>query len=291
MSAPLAPSPSRLFQDRTWLGLVLLALMLPAAGLCLHLADESKPSDWDTDQLVYIPSGKFLRPMALDQNAVVADFLWTRGMIYFADSYLTGKDYPWLGHILDVVTVLNPRFHPAYEFGGTVLTKNKSELPKTLRLLDRGIAEFPKEWRLRVSAALGQIALDSNYIKASEYLQPVSLEKDVPDHIRTLSATFLQKGGGRRMALAFLADSYVRSENTINREIFVEKIMKLYPASVRRNNVARKDVVNRVLHEVVMEPRVELMALGLIHEYMSDSLSLQGQKLLDMLYGKTEGAK
>jgi hypothetical protein len=270
-------------KDRTWIGILCIFLLLGSAAWFLEKADESKPADWNQDQLTYLPSGKLLKPLAMDLDEAVADILWIKAMIYFADAYMQGKGYGWLGHMLDIVTTLNPRMRPAYEFGGVVLTKEKSQLPKTMRLLERGVGEFPKDWRIRVYAAMAQLALDSNYTKAAAFLEPVTLDPEVPDHIRTLCATLLSKGGGRRVALAFLVNSYVRSDNTINREIFLDKILKMYPG--RPEDLAkRKDAISRVLKEAALEPMIEVMALGVIHEYLSDDMSPQTQELMRRLY-------
>jgi hypothetical protein len=269
--------------DRTWMGIIVLALLFAASAWLIRKADDTKPKDWAESRLTYLPSGKMLKPMVMDLDEAVADLLWIQAMLYFADAYMTGKSYQWLGHILDVVTLLNPRLHAAYEFGGVVLTKEKKTLPKTLKLLDRGISEFPDDWRLRLFAATARLTMDSNFTVAAEYLKPITLNKDVPDHIRTLCATLLNKGGGRRVALAFLVDRYLRSDNTINREIFIDKILKLYPGPPEKDK-ERKDAVTRILKEVSYEPVIEMMGLGIIHEYLSDSLSPASRKLMDALY-------
>ncbi|MDB5105172.1 MAG: hypothetical protein JWP91_2861 [Fibrobacteres bacterium] len=270
-------------QDRTWIGILSLFLLLGAAAWLLKKTDQTKSADWDQSRLTYLPSGKLLKPMAMDLDEAVGDIFWVQAMIYFADAYLTGKSYQWLGHMLDIVTTLNTHLYAAYEFGGVVLTKEKRELPKTLKLLNRGMEAFPNDWRLRLYAATAQLAFDSNFTAAAEYLKPITLDKDVPDHIRTLCATLLNKGGGQRVALAFLVDRYLHSDNTINREIFVKKIIKLYPGPSDKET-ARKDAVVRILQEVSLEPRIELMALGIIHEYLSDTLTPQSKTLMELLY-------
>jgi hypothetical protein len=280
---PTSPHPYRPPRDLTWLGIVVLALMLGASILLINKGDGTKPRDWNDDQLTYLPSGKMIKPMVMDLDEAVADLLWIRAMVYFSDSYLAGKGYGWLGHMLDIITILNPHLYQAYEFGGVVLTKEKRQLPKTLGLLERGIATYPKEWRLRLYASMAQLALDSNFTKAAEFLKPVTLDKDVPDHIRTLCATLLNKGGGRRVALAFLVDRYRHSDNTINREIFLEKILKLYPGG-SEPEAKRKEVVKRVLTEVSYEPMIEMMALGVINEYLLEIMSPQTRELVQKLY-------
>lgn len=276
-------APLRAPRDYTWLGIAALVAMLAASILLIDKADSTKPRDWNDDRLTYLPSGKMIKPMVLDLDEAVADLLWIRAMVYFSDAYLQGKGFGWLGHMLDIITILNPHLYQAYEFGGVVLTKEKRQLPKTLVLLERGIATYPKDWRLRLYASMAQLALDSNFTKAAEFLEPVTLDKDVPDHIRTLCATLLNKGGGRRVALAFLVDRYRHSDNTINREIFLEKIMKLYPVGPEPD-AQRKEVVRRVLIEVANEPMIELMALGIINEYLLDIMSPQTRELIRRLH-------
>jgi hypothetical protein len=278
-----APARKEKPRDMTWLGILVLAGLIVSAGWFLRRADASKPKDWLDDQLTYIPSGNMLKPMVLDQEPVVADLLWVRAMIYFADAYLNERSHKWLGHIVDVVTTLNPRLYQAYEFAGVVMAKEKRELPKTLPILERGVAEFPKDWRLRLYAAMGHIANDSDHVRAAEILEPIALEKDVPDHIRTLAATFLDRGGSRPMALAFLMERYVRSDNPIQREIFLERMLKLYPSPPSLPDETRRRVARKVLQEAEVEPMVEQVALGVLGEYLAGQPSQQTLKLLKLL--------
>lgn len=274
--------------DRTWLGVAVLAVLIALSALLIRKADGTKPRDWNEDRLTYLPSGKILKPMVMDLDEAAADLLWIWGMQYFSDSYLEGKGYQWLGHVLDIVTTLNPHFHSAYEFGGTVLTREKSQLPKTLKLLDRGVETFPSDWKLRLFAAMAQLQLDSNFTKAAAYLEPIALDTAAPGHIRTMSASLLNKAGGRHMALAFLVNRYARSENAIGREIFLEKILKLYPetgyASGSPGSGEGKRMVEKILREVVAEPMSERTVLRVIDEYLrGGEISKPTRALLDML--------
>jgi hypothetical protein len=281
-SSTLAAQTRGRLHDRTWLGLFLLPLLLLASAWLVGRADQVKPADWNEDRLTYIPSGKLLKPMVLDFDEAAADILWIDAMIYFADAYLSGKSYTWLGHMLDIVTQLNPRFYQAYEFGGVTLTKDKTQAPQALRLLERGIGEFPKDWKLRLYAAMTRLGHDSDYTQAAAYLEPVSLDPEVPNHIRTLCATFLSKGGGRKVALAFLVDRWLHSGNAINREIFVDKILALYPGGPQPEPERRETIV-KILQEVSYEPVVQVMGLGVMHQYLTDSLDTEGRRLIDLL--------
>lgn len=281
---PAPPKPKARRRDPTWAGLAVFVLLLALGSWSLRKSDEAKPEDWLEDRLTYVPSGKFLKPMVLDMDEAVADLLWVRGMIYFADAYLNQRSYKWLGHIIDVVTTLNPRLHQAYEFAGVVLTKEKSELPKTLRILDRGIGEFRQDWKLRLYAAMAQIAHDSDYVRAAELLRPVADQEEVPGHIKTLCATLLDKGGNRRLALAFLVDRYLETRNPISRELFLEKMLKIFDSGRMPPREDCLRVLKKVLREAELEPMAEFMALEVISEYLEgEPMSEQTRKLLKLI--------
>ncbi len=279
---PQAANPAAPPRDRAWLGLALLPLLLIASAWLVGKADQSKPADWNEDRLTYIPSGKLLKPMVLGFDEAAGDILWIDAMIYFSDAYLNGKSYAWLGHMLDIVTQLNPRFYQAYEFGGVALGKDKRQAPQALRLLERGIGEFPKDWRLRLYAAMASLEHDSDFTRAAGFLEPVSLDPEVPNHIRTLCATFLSKGGGRKVALAFLADRWLQSGNAINREIFVEKILSLYPTGPQPK-AERRGTIGKILLEVSKEPAALGMGLSVMHQYLADSVDAESRRLIDLL--------
>ncbi|MEO7424751.1 MAG: hypothetical protein ABI036_06155 [Fibrobacteria bacterium] len=281
--APAANKPPPRVTERTWMGLVLLPILFLLSIWLVNSADDTKPKDWNESQLTYLPSGKMIKPMMMDLDEAAGDLLWINAMMYFADAYLSNRSYKWLGHMLDVVSTLNPHLYYTYEFAGVVLTKEKSELPKTMVLLQRGMREFPDDWQLHLYGALTQLALDSNYAKAAEYLEPITMRKDIPQYIRAFCATLLNRSAGPKVALAFLMDRWLHSENAITREILVKKILKIYPASEIPDNV-RMDAVNRVLNEIAITPQVEPRGLEIIDEYMSGTLSPKNQTLMDMLY-------
>jgi len=267
------------------LGIALCLAWALSANMVTRI-DELKTADWDKDELTYLPSGKLLKPMVLGFDEAAAALIWVKSILYYADAYLNHQNYQWLGHMLDIVTTLNPRFKPAYDFGGVILTKQVSEIPKTLVLLERGIAEYPDDWQLRVSAALARVKLDSNYLLAAEYLKPLAIDTLVPVHIRNLAATFLEKGGGDRMALAFLVGKYLQVQNAMQREVILEKMSRLYskgPNISLPDLNAKKTAIQRILEPMLARPNLEMIALQVLHEYLSGEVSPSSRQLLDKL--------
>lgn len=71
-----------------------------------------------TGVIAISPSGKFLKPLALGYDQVVADLLWMKTISYFGGHFMSDKQYPWLAHMLNLIIDLDPRFDFPYYFGG-----------------------------------------------------------------------------------------------------------------------------------------------------------------------------
>ncbi len=270
------------FVQKPFLVFLPLIILLACAYFCLTKIDATKTPDWYSGQFTYLPSGKLLKPAALGFDEAMADGLWIEGMIYFADAYLEGKKYEWMGHILDIVTTLNPQFKHAYEFAGVILTKEKANIPKTLPMLEKGIKQFPDEWRLNIYAALAQLKWDSNYVKAAEYVKGLSKRDDIPSYTKTIYATFLNRGGEKQISLAFLIGNYVRSENEINKEIFYQKILNIFPLGDKLS-AGEKKKVRLLLDQAQSRPQLEPLVLKVLQEWLEGHPSPQSLQIINAL--------
>jgi len=260
-------------------GGAMVAVCLAGAAVILHRVDAAKPQDWQKDQMTYLPSGKYLKPMVLGFDEAAASLLWVKGVVYFGEAYLTHGDDRWMGHILDIVTTLNPRFKEAYQFAASLLTKDSTEIPNTLQLIHRGLAEFPDQWQWRVSAALARLKLDSNYLAAAEDLKPVAADTSVPKYIKGLLARFLEKGGGDKVAIGFLTGQYLRTENAMQKEIFSERLAKIGlpndKSALGSDSIAyrlklahRTRQVRAILRQAEANPQLEPVTTGILHEVL-----------------------
>ncbi len=235
----------------TTFGLLSLVALFAFSTWSLQVADDLKPRDWQKDHLTYLPSGKYLKPMTLGFTEATGSLLWVKGVLYFGEAYMTNGDYHWMGHILDIVTTLNPHFHEAYNFGASLLTRNKKEIPSTLKLIDRGLEQFPHEWQWRVAAALAIKRTDSNFIAAAAYLEPLGGDTTVPKHVRLMYATFITAGGFENLAIAYLVERYYQSRTIMEREIFLDKLEKLWPDSTSKFIEKSKEEKTQILKNIL----------------------------------------
>jgi tetratricopeptide (TPR) repeat protein len=189
---------------------------------------------------MYIPGGKHLKPLTLGYKSLAADFLWMKTVIYFGGHYLTDKSYPWLYHILDLVTTLDPYFRFPYEFGGIILSIEEKNVEKSIILMEKGIKYFPNYWRLYAYLGFNYFYYLKDAKTAAHYIKIAATLPNHPKYLPYLAASLMTKGGEKESAILFLREIYRSTKDERIRENILKKIEKI-----------RKEKVSKRLEELL----------------------------------------
>lgn len=131
----------------------LLAIGLVATTVFAQVrADQVKPVR--RDELVYLPSEKFLNHFTAGMSSVIADLLWLRCVQYMGVEIKHDKNFAWLSQMLNTIVRLDPQFTDVYRFGSIFLSAVKADDEAGLRLLQQGILARPDRWELSYEAAM-----------------------------------------------------------------------------------------------------------------------------------------
>lgn len=97
-----------------------------------------------SETLNYLPSGKFLKGLALSYDEALSDFLWVRTVGYFGLHAKTDQDFTWLKHMLELTTILDPRYESPYEFAAVIFPNVLDDPEGAVAFLEKGIENIPK---------------------------------------------------------------------------------------------------------------------------------------------------
>jgi hypothetical protein len=157
---------------------MILTAVLVSVAACIGMF--AKSVDGQTEpfavnvpsEFVYLPPSQFLRAVALRYEHVLANVLWFRTISYFGQHYHTDRAYPWLAHMCQTVTDLDPSAEDVYRFGGVILLWEADRVDDGIALLEKGACNLPDSWRLHyvlgfsyyffkddVDAASGELAV------------------------------------------------------------------------------------------------------------------------------------
>jgi tetratricopeptide (TPR) repeat protein len=157
--------------------------------------------------ILYFSSPRVVRAMALGFDDLVADVYWMRAIQYYGrrDEAARRKvPYKNLAALLDIVTTLDPKMVDVYRVGTTFLAEPEpigaGKPQESIRLLDKGIAQLPEEWRLRYDKGFVYYLYMRDYRKAGETWLAASRIPGVPPWMEGLAANSLNQGGAMETA-------------------------------------------------------------------------------------------
>ena len=176
--------------------------------------------------MAYLPESEKIRPWLFGFHSVFADYLWIRTTIYFGGHYMSDREYPWLIHMVDIITRLNPRFYPAYEFGGLMFSKICNNPGASKIVLQRGIsANIEKKWKLYFFLGMLYYEQYEDFKSASLYTAIAAQMPGAPaQKLMNLAVSMYNKIPGLAEDGRSLALLYTASENPEVRRFLLEKL-------------------------------------------------------------------
>ena len=179
---------------------LVVASLVGAAGF-LHATFQTKLGGAGTDELLYYPSGVWVRQASLGYETAAADLAWLRGIQYYGEHRLTDQKFDMIGHVMGIVADLDPRFLQPYVFGAFVLAQEMKRPERGLALLERGMAENPDRWELPFEAGFLHYVARHDYTEAGRYFSRAAHLPGHPEYVDRFAAFAQQRAGNDVMAI------------------------------------------------------------------------------------------
>jgi hypothetical protein len=199
----MSPVHPRAMRD-PWRLTALMVLVSLAAALTLQGYLDHSFRRRRVENLLYLPNGRLLKTLVLDFDSVAADYYWLRTIGYFGGHFMADKKYPWLGHMLELVTDLDPRLGVAYYFGGIVLAMEVKDVPASNHILLKGMVNLPDNWKYPFFLGFNYFFHDGDLPLAAWYLERASLLPGRPEYLLKLVASLYARAGMTENAITFL---------------------------------------------------------------------------------------
>jgi hypothetical protein len=180
--------------------LLLVGALVAGAGL-LHRGYRASRGSKSVDELLYYPSGVWVKQSSLGYETVAADLAWLRGIQYYGEHRQSDQRYDMIGHVMDIVSELDPRFIQPYVFGGFTLAQELKQPERGLALLEKGMRANPENWRLAFEVGFLHYVCRHDYAAAGRYFALASRMPDAPDYVARFAAWSNQRAGNTAMAI------------------------------------------------------------------------------------------
>jgi len=185
---------------RGWAPLAGSLLLLAGAGV-VSMAATPRLGAGGAEELLYYPSGFMVRRAALGYETAAADVAWLRGVQYYGEHRLTDQKFDRIGHVMEIVGELDPRFTQPYVFGAFVLAQELKQPERGIELLERGMAANPESWELAFEAGFLHYVCRRDYAAAARYFARASRMPGHPEYVERFAAFASERSGNRGVAV------------------------------------------------------------------------------------------
>jgi hypothetical protein len=222
IDAPRALAEPGERRRRVLVGIALL-LLLATAALLQTRVDGARRGLPSVDGVLYLPSGAYLRQIALGYDQAWADLLWLRTIGYYADQANTERRFTYLYRMLDVITTLDPKFLYPYLFGGVTLSIELGRPDLANRILLKGMRHHPGVWKIPFLIGFNAYFGQGNAGMAARYIGHAARLPGSPQYLSAFAARLYIKGSGREKALAFLSEVIRQTEDPELRRRLIQR--------------------------------------------------------------------
>lgn len=210
------------------IGCIAALVCISGAMRVQYVITGMKDDTWSGERLSYLPSSEAVEPYLLGFSETFANYLWIRTMLYFGGHLETDKEFPRLVHMVDMVTKLNPRFYPAYEFAALMLPNSADALDAARIILSRGITHLGHTtWKLHYYMGFLYFEYYHDRERAAEFFQMASHHPDVPPYLPALAARLYADSGQRETGVFLLKSIYETAENPQVKERVLQKLREM----------------------------------------------------------------
>jgi len=191
---------------RVTLFAVMLSLLAATTVSLRATLDHGERATQRTSEPIYLPRADLLRPLSLGYHNVLADILWFRAISYFGKHYRSDRTYPWLAHICDLVTDLDPRAEHVYQFAGLILPWEAGEVDAGIQILEKGARALPESWGLAYYLGFTHFFFKNDSEVAAAHLQRAVRLPGAHPGVARLATIVTTQASGPETAMAFLRD-------------------------------------------------------------------------------------
>lgn len=183
----------------------------------LYVYKRYRSNDDFLSPMLYLPSGKYLKPASFGYHALLADFIYLWSIQYYGDPAFQPR-MEYLKHTYDLITELDPHYMDAYHMGALFLFYEGRNPKSGLQLLDQGLRKNPSRWALPMDAGYYCMMTMKDKELAYAYFDKASKIPGVPPGAKRIAANMRFKLGDKRAALALWTEVYEIATTSSDRQ-------------------------------------------------------------------------
>jgi hypothetical protein len=223
------------FRSRFFITAVICFLILGLTLHLLHLQVRKTRGQNPYQELLYLPSGKYIKVVVLGFDNLFADILWLRAIQYFGGHFMGDRNYAMLDRIFEVITTLEPSFVDVYRFASMALGEEAHKYKETAALLWKGTEQNPTRWEIPYDLGFFLLYTVKDYDQAVKAYSIATTRPGCPDFVQRIIPFIYSESGRIDIAKAEWQRIYDNAKDDMTREIADRNIKLIYLQGYLKN--------------------------------------------------------
>lgn len=160
-----------------------------------------------------VPAPERARLLALGFEPVIADYYWVQTLQLVGDARNPTERGETVAALIDLVTGLDPWVDHPYRFSALWLTEDVEQVHHANRLLEKGIAYHPLDWRNHFYLGYNYFFYLEDNARAAVALEAALRFPDSPDYLPTFVARLRASSDSLDTAVLFLERLIAQTED------------------------------------------------------------------------------
>ncbi|HET6983960.1 MAG TPA: hypothetical protein VFI53_17590 [Myxococcaceae bacterium] len=182
--------------------------------------------------LIYLPTPRQARLMAVGFDQVMADWYWVEALQYFTDASQEINRYRNLGDFLEVVVGIDPDFQYAYKFAGISIPYDTGRFhfantDRAIDFLERGVKRFPSNWELHFHLGFYYLNFRDDPPRAAEQFAAAAKLEGSPAYLKLFAARLFSVSGELDRARVFAETMLASATDPTERAQLEKRIQEI----------------------------------------------------------------
>ncbi|HKA14482.1 MAG TPA: hypothetical protein VKH41_05655, partial [Myxococcota bacterium] len=171
---------------------------------------------------LHVPTPARARALAFGFEPVIADYYWIQALELVGNTDKVAERNEIVGEVVDLVTGLDPWADHPYRFAALWLTGSFDEVKHANRLLEKGIAYHPLDWRNRFYLGYNLFFYLEDNARAADELERAMRFPDAPYYLPSFIARLRASGDSLDTAVLFLQQLIAQTQDEYARAEYLE---------------------------------------------------------------------
>lgn len=209
--------------------LPLAIVLLAAASQTANKADMVRRHRVE-NHIRYLPSPEVLRVGSFGYDAIVADFLWLKLILYYGESRKGEHELDFFEELANTVVSLDPLYKEGYRFSALVLSQDMGDSEAGIRLLERGMRAMPNDWWLPFEAGFIEYVTNMDDEQAYRWFKRAADVPGAPEFPRRFAAFVASRAGDLEVSVVLYKTIAETTTDKHQRQDALEKVAQLEAA-------------------------------------------------------------